>query len=300
MALVFFNELSVYPLCLNINEARTRLSEYADILLKMKSNIPNVEIRYQYRLHYTNIIEGFSIGQICLFLTNEARKNHNGFDVNKFQYLLMSQHDPYIKEDELPESERNDYQSINVFLNKNTDNSPKAEGFKAAYFCQSICVGFNSEPLWKNHIHSIIIEDDTGTRKTDTAICVSKGNHLYTPEYVEWINKNAKIELITSTIPTHKKLKGYSNAVGKHHGKDILYAHALKLIQSPYVDEIITSTAYGSPSEKDYIARIEADGIIRIMLVWENPKVSMLIKTTGRNLNETKAIADILRKQFAG
>lgn len=300
MASVFFNELSAYPLCTDINEARTRLSAYADLLLKMKSDMPKIEIRYQYSLHYLEILKGLSIGSVCVMLVKDARKNLCGSDVNKFQYLLISQHDPYIKEDELSECEKLNYNSINVFLNKSDQECILSEGFKAAYFSHSICIGLVSEPYWTNYIHSLVISDEQDNLKRDIAICVSQENHLSTPEYINWAERNSEIELITSTIPIAKKLGQNRNAVGKHHGKEVLYAHALKLIQSPYVDEIITSADFGLPSDKDYIAGIVSEnGVVRIMLTWESPKVSMLIKTTGRNIKETQAIAEILRKQFA-
>lgn len=298
MVPVFFNELSVLPLCTNLNEARTRLGNYANLLLTLKANIPNIEVRYQYSLFHTEILDGSYIGNVCLTLVKEARKNSQSDDVNRFQYLLMSQHDPYIKE-ELDDCKQINYILTEASLKKNDNQLIRAEGFKAAYFCNSICVGLYSEPYWENHIHTIVINNEFETFNID-AVCISREEHFATREYTEWVDRNVDIELIESTKPIKKKLGQHRNAIGKHHGKELLYAHALKLIESPYVEEIITSAEYGQPSEKDYIAGFgDENGVIRIMLVWEEPKVSMLIKTTGRNIKETNAIADILRNQFA-
>lgn len=298
MVPVFFNELSVLPLCTNLNEARTRLGNYADLLLILKANIPNIEVRYQYSLFHTEILDGSYIGNVCLTLVKEARKNSQSDDVNKFQYLLMSQHDPYIKE-ELDDCNQINYILTEASLKKNDNQLICAEGFKAAYFCNSICVGFCSEAYWENHIHTIVINSGLEIFNVDL-ICISKGEHFTTPEYTGWIDRNIDVQLIESTKPIKKKLGQHHKAVGKHHGKELLYAHALKLIESPYVEEIITSAEYGRASEKDYIAGFgDENGVIRIMLTWEEPKVSMLIKTTGRNIKETKAIANILRNQFA-
>lgn len=298
MVPLFFNELSVLPLCTSLDEARTRLGSYADLLLSIKTHIPNIEVRYQYSLFYTEILNGSYIGNVCLALVKEARKNSQSDDVNRFQYLLMSQHDPYIKE-ELDDSDQINYVLTKTFLKKNDNELIPVEGFKAAYFCNSICVGLFSEPYWRNHIHTIIIDNGSEPFNIDIA-CISKEEHLTTQAYTEWVDRNVDVELKESTKPIKKKLGQHRNAIGKHHGKELLYAHALKLIESPYVEEIITSAEYGQPSEKDYIAGFgDENGVIRIMLVWEEPKVSMFIKTTGRNCKETKAIADILRNQFA-
>lgn len=298
MVPLFFNELSVLPLCTSLNEARTRLSSYADLLLSIKADIPNIEVRYQYSLFYTEILNGSYIGNLCLTLVKEARKNSQSDDVNRFQYLLMSQHDPYIKE-ELDDCDQINYVSTETFLKKNDNELVHVEGFKAAYFCNSICVGFCSDDYWETHIHTIVINSESETFNVDL-VCISKGEHFTTPEYTEWVDKNIDVQLIESTKSKREKLGQHRNAIGKHHGKELLYAHALKLIESPYVEKIITSAEYGQPSEKDYIAGFgDENGVIRIMLVWEEPKVSMLIKTTGRNIKETKAIANILRNQFA-
>lgn len=298
MVPLFFNELSALPLCTSLDEARTRLGSYADLLLSIKAHIPNIEVRYQYSLFYTEILNGSYIGNVCLALVKEARKNSQSDDVNRFQYLLMSQHDPYIKE-ELDDSDQINYVLTKTFLKKNDNELIPVEGFKAAYFCNSICVGLFSEPYWRNHIHTIIIDNGSEPFNIDIA-CISKEEHLTTQAYTEWVDRNVDVELKESTIPIAKKLGQNHKAVGKHHGKELLYAHALKLIRSPYIDEIITSAAYGTPSDQDYIAGYEDTvGVIRIMLIWEEPKVSMIVRTTGRNMKETIAIANILRSQFA-
>ena len=183
MASLFFNELSALPLCTSLDEARTRLGSYADLLLSIKAHIPNIEVRYQYSLFYTEILNGSYIGNVCLALVKEARKNSQSDDVNRFQYLLMSQHDPYIKE-ELDDSDQINYVLTKTFLKKNDNELVPVEGFKAAYFCNSICVGLFSEPYWRNHIHTIIIDNGSEPFDIDIA-CISKEEHLTTQAYTE-------------------------------------------------------------------------------------------------------------------
>ena len=298
MVPVFFNELSVLPPCTCIVEAKNRLLLYSDILLKLKDEIRNVEIRYQYDLHNIKMFAEQTIGTLCLKFVREARRNKVGDDLNKLQYLLSSQRAPYVKEEELEDKEKNNYCTMNVYIDNGTEKK-SAIGFKAAYFMHSICIGFFSDSIWKKHVHTLLVSDYNETKEAQV-ICISDNNHLKSKEFICWRDTYTSVELLETIKAPFEKLGRYRNAIGRHHGNDVLYAHALKLIQSPYVEEIICSVDYGSASDKDYIAGYEKnDGVIRIMLVWESPKYAMLIKTTGRNLRETEKIATILKEQFS-
>lgn len=297
MVPVFFNELSVLPPCTCIGEAKNRLLLYSDILLKLKDEILNVEIRYQYNLYHIVIFKDQTIGNLCSTFVKEARKNKDGVGLNRLQYLLSSQHDPYIRGNELSEDSMFNYSTMDVHLKEMKGNS--AVGFKSAYFMHSICIGFLSDSIWKKHVHTLLVSDYNETKEAQV-ICISDNNHLKSKEFICWRDTYTSVELLETIKAPFEKLGRYRNAIGRHHGNDVLYAHALKLIQSPYVEEIICSVDYGSASDKDYIAGYEKnDGVIRIMLVWESPKYAMLIKTTGRNLRETKEIATILKEQFS-
>lgn len=297
MNTVFFNELSLLPLCKNRTDALRRLLCYSDILLKLKSEISNVEVRYQCSLFGFDILEGMSIGKLCLMFVKEARKSKNNSDLNRLRYLLQSQHDPYIKDEELSEDIMSSYIISNVYF-KGSENVI-ADGFKAAYFMHSICIGFLSDSIWEKHIHTLLVTDANATKEVQV-VCISDDNHLKSKEFISWRDAYSTVELLETFKAPYEKLGRYHNVIGRHHGKEKLYAHALKLIQSPYVEEILCSVDYGSASDKDYIAGYEKNnGVIRIMLVWESPKYAMLIKTTGRNMRETKEIAKILKEQFA-
>ena len=56
--------------------------------------------------------------------------------------------------------------------------------------------------------------------------------------------------------------------------------------------------AYGLISTT-YIDKIKPGGTIDIVLFWTDRGLSMRVKTTGRNIQETQAIADILKRKYS-
>ena len=81
------------------------------------------------------------------------------------------------------------------------------------------------------------------------------------------------------------------------HGKDILAEHAKRLLKNDYVDGILNSLPF-KPTSTTYIDKINPGGTIDIVLFWTDRGLSMRVKTTGRNIQETQAIADILRRKY--
>ena len=65
----------------------------------------------------------------------------------------------------------------------------------------------------------------------------------------------------------------------------------------PYVEGALTSLQF-KPHSREYILKIYDDGLLDIVLWWEDAGYSMRVKTTGRNAAETKEIAKILREKY--
>jgi len=86
---------------------------------------------------------------------------------------------------------------------------------------------------------------------------------------------------------------------GNHHGKEKVERFGKKLVNSPYVCEIINSSAYKTHNE-DFICAVEPQGQTGVLdLEVPDTIYGILVKTTGRNQRETKKIAEILKQQFA-
>lgn len=81
------------------------------------------------------------------------------------------------------------------------------------------------------------------------------------------------------------------------HGQRELKDHAKMLNCNPYVEGALTSLPF-RPHYREYILRVYDDGMLDIVLWWEDAGYSMRVKTTGRNVAETREIAKILREKY--
>lgn len=108
--------------------------------------------------------------------------------------------------------------------------------------------------------------------------------------------KNSKeVELRECEKAPHEK----SINPGNHHGKEKVERFGKKLVNSPYVCEIINSSEYKTHNE-DFICAVEPQNQTGVLdLTVPKTIYGILVKTTGRNQRETKKIAEILEQQFA-
>ena len=53
-----------------------------------------------------------------------------------------------------------------------------------------------------------------------------------------------------------------------------------------------------NPYERKFIKRVRENGLIEIVLPWTDKGYGMVVKTTGRNLRETKRIAEIIEEEL--
>jgi hypothetical protein len=68
-----------------------------------------------------------------------------------------------------------------------------------------------------------------------------------------------------------------------------------KLVKSPYVIKVVNSLPF-NPQKKHFINEIYPDGKVEIILTWTDEGFGLLVQTTGRNMQETKKIADIIER----
>lgn len=131
-------------------------------------------------------------------------------------------------------------------------------------------------------------------------ICTENLNGQYTISVIgcmlwDIYQENKNVELIEDPTPYYQKPICLGNV--EHHGNDILMNFAKKLVQSEYVKEIIKSNPYES-YEREFIHQVYNDGKIDLVLTNTDRGLGLKIQTTGRNLKETRRIADILKEKF--
>ena len=153
---------------------------------------------------------------------------------------------------------------------------------------------------YKTFLDSIPLQEDQKLLQTltlieDDLIIESEIGRIYRKAY----ENEKEVEIIKTKISPENKQVSLAN----HHSKDLLSQFWDKIKKSPYVNACVCSIKYQSKSTK-LISRIYANGEIDIVLhrtlkgYKSDAGYAMKIKTTGRDIRETKKIADILEEEY--
>jgi len=281
-----FNELSINPTANTEREGYDRVICFLQTF-KRASDFGFNKIRFDVPAHQDILCQT----QITdtLTLADFRNKFTNNSSLRRFGDLLIGlPKRPFIDDNSV---EENRYIENNFILRKN-NQEVNPFGLAAAYLYSIPGIGFCSELFWEDCIFEIII---TGPeQRTENVFCVSKPVHFDNPELTSFIENNAPIELVESHIDP--KAKGIS--LSRHHGYDILLDFARTLVRSPYVIEVINSLPY-NPYASELIKQAYPNGNIELVLTNTVEGFGLIIKTTGRNIRETKEIAERLKREYS-
>ena len=280
---ICFNDLSIYPLCDDELKVEDRIIQYSLTLkavgdqgikkVRYKSDLTDVALTKDYTLQdYVNshITTKREVVQLIISMATKPQVPDND-DIVLKKYLYTY-----------------------TYINKE-DKLIVADGFNAAFSLGTYCIGFYSEPDWSNLEYDIAVIHNDITNNYRWC-CVSLPTHLDSIIFNEWREQFLPINLIkTNKLPSKKEI----TLVSTHHGNDKLFAHAQKLVNSPYIEGVLTSLEFDDFS-KTYISKKSDfdNGLIDVVLYWEERGYSMRIKTTGRNYRETLKIAEILNNKY--
>ncbi len=174
-------------------------------------------------------------------------------------------------------------------------------GLSTAHIIETAAISLAQVPFWEQiqinfYKERLQNQDEADTINEPEAVSVyniSTENSINHPLFATFAETIARVELIeTSLLPINKPIHFRDD-----HGTNILMAFAKRLINSPYVTEVINSIAFNSQTVR-FIRSVFPDGKIEIVLHWEDKGYGMVIQTTGRNLRETKAISKILQSKY--
>ena len=168
----------------------------------------------------------------------------------------------------------------------------RVHGLAAAFLYQTIGIGFCSETFWEVLLFSLRVEGDE--EKNVGVLSASKPAHFEEKTFLEWKEQTTEIQLIACDTPVASK----PISLRDDHGKDVLQRFAERLRHSPYVVAIVNSLPYNS-SEKKFIRSVRPHGLVEIVLTSTDKGFGLIVKTTGRNLRETTAIAEILAERYS-
>jgi hypothetical protein len=275
---LFLNELSIFPLAGNFNEAYVRIYRFVQAYKKRPEDIFGKRICSEEYLGNIMISQDLSLQQFC----QDSRGRTLG------SLLLGLTKHPYIESDSSQEEE---YIESNYYIVKNAENFP-TYGLAAAHLHESIGISFASESFWDTLEYTLLIKKKEHDA-FDTVLAVSSPEHFNAETFSNWRENHTPLKLIKSEVPFHKK----KISLREDHGKDILNAFAQRIVRSPYIIEIVNSLPF-NPHLNNFIKSFDRSGLVEIVLIDTDAGYGLVVKTTGRNLRETKEIAGILREEF--
>lgn len=273
-----FNELSVRSDGRDVTDVEGWLNRYADVVSCAVKDWNFKKIRYALRFDAIRVSENETLASYCY-------KNQRN---TKVQLLLSTQRYPYIDSRD-SDVHQEQYVKTEAYL---SDTDEKAEGFLIAYIMNTICVGFASEDRWFNVGHRIRLCSDSVEELVDW-VCISDVSHFQSESFLDWHSANAPLSLVKCDILPESK----SVRLRDDHGKDTLMKHADAIKQSPYVVKVINSLPF-NPRARDYIHKVRPNGLIEIVLTNTDNGLGLVVQSTGRNLKETKRIAEIIKEKY--
>jgi hypothetical protein len=279
MKLLFLNELSISPLATDFTSAWERIYNF---IITYKSRPTDI--------FETRICSDQYLGNIQLTPDLNLQAFYNNPKGRTLGSLLLglTKH-PYIDPDSPQE---NNFIESKFYILKNNEEIP-SYGMAAAFLHKSIGISFKSEEFWENSTFTLLSVKPNNQKEIQSVLSVSCPSHFQSPEFLRWQDTHTEVELIQSTLSYEMK----NIHIRDDHGSDTLKSFAKKIVRSPYVIEVLNSLPY-NPQEKNFIRAIKDDGLIELVLTSTDKGLGLIIRTTGRNLRETKSIASILKDEF--
>ena len=282
-----FNELSMQPLCTSESSAEQRVQKFLIMLKEVRKHTNITKVRYA---------GDMSTIQLTPTLTLQDYLNTHTTNPQVRALLgIFTQPQVDMKDDISLQS----YFDTTVEVNVTKNLEAPADGFNAAYCQNTFCVGFESCATWQNDFFDLNVISN-GKKNGVRWVCISsplvystEKEHAHRkPAFDRWLQER-NVELVETTLLPEQK----PNEVEGDHGQHELKEHANVLNRHPYVEGVLTSLPF-KPHSREYVLKIYDNGLLDIVLWWEDAGYSMRVKTTGRNVVETREIAKILREKF--
>lgn len=154
-----------------------------------------------------------------------------------------------------------------------------------AWIVNSMCLSLYQEE-WNKSYFGISKNDETIKIRN-----VSRQTHV--GEHKDFFEGNNPIELLESSLDCSEK----EICLRDDHGKKELMELAQKIVKCKYVEKIVNSLPF-NPHDRNFIRKVKEDGLVEIVMIWTDRKYGMVIKTTGRNIRETRKIAQIIQEKY--
>lgn len=282
-----FNELSTQPLCDSDADTEHRVRDFLITFREVRKHTGITKVRH-----------AGDMTTIPLTPTLTLQDYLNAHTTNQAVRALLGifTHPQVDTDDDIS---LQNYFDTTAEVKMGDESVIPADGFNAAYCQNTFCVGFESCATWQKDFFDLVVTSN-GKQSSVSWACISSAR-MYSAvgedagrksAFDEWLQAR-NVELVESIILPGQK----PSDVEGDHGQNLLKEHAKMLNNHPYVEGALTSLQF-KPHSREYILKIYDDGLLDIVLWWEDAGYSMRVKTTGRNAAETKEIAKILREKY--
>lgn len=277
---LLFNELSIKPLSTDKFRANDKMKQFSEtVATARQKGFRN--IRSHFASNEITLTENYSLHD--WLINKEVSEIHRN---NLYGMIVL----PFInEEDEAIEAQ---YVEANYYFEDSENEMSKTTclGLTSAYLYETLSISFSSSPIWDNSKLYIIVEKE-GQKATESVFNVSNQSSFDVPEIAEFIENLGTITLVKTALEPNSK----DIHLADHHGKAELKVLSDQLKRSPYVVSM-RSTDWGG---KNFIRKVHKEGIIEIVLFKTQKQYALWVQTTGRNLRESKAIAEILDDKYS-
>ena len=282
-----FNELSTQPLCASETNAEQRVRDFLLTFKEVRKHTGVTKVRHAGDM--TTI-------PLTPTLTLQDYLNTHTTNPTVMALLGIFIHPQVDMDDDIS---LQNYFDTTAEVKIEEDSVIPADGFNAAYCQNTFCVGFESCATWQKDFFDLVVSSN-GKKSDVRWACISSPQVYSTvgndsrrkSAFDRWLQAR-NVELVESTLLPEQK----PSDVEGDHGQHLLKEHAKMLNRHPYVEGALTSLPF-QPHSREYVLKIYDDGLLDIVLWWEDAGYSMRVKTTGRNVAETKEIAKILREKY--
>lgn len=278
-----FNELSQTPLLGDKFNANARMVHFSEAVAEARRK-GLINIRSHYATSEIKLTSDYSFRDWMFDRDFPAVYRELFYDM-----FLQ----PFIKEDDIEIEEK--YIEANYFFEDTENQILKQEclGLTSAYLSETLAISFQSSPAWLKNTLRIIIERDND-------VSVDIVYHVYSKEcfgqnsIAEFIQSISSLNLVETTIlPENKNIH-----LAEHHGKQELSELCNRLKYNLFVVEM-RSMEWCRGKCNDFIKKVYPNGVIEVVLYKTDRKYALRVQTTGTNLHETQAIADILTEKYS-
>lgn len=277
---LLFNELSISPFSTDKYKANEKMKQFSEtVAIARRKGFRN--IRSHFDSSQIELSENYSLHN---WLTSmdipEVYRN------NLYGMLVL----PFIKDND--EEIEEQYIEADYYFEDIESGIAKTKclGLTSAYLYETPSISFSSLPVWNRTKLFIIVEKENSV-STESVFNISSKTSFDDILLAEFIENLGTLTLFETELKSEDKKQHLAD----HHGKAELQELCNQIKHSPNVIEM-HSTDWGG---KKFIRKVHADGVVEIVLFRTQRQYALWVLTTGRNLRETKAIADILEERYS-